>query len=315
MSSSFAFVFPGQGAQSLGMLAELAAVYPLVQDTFAEASAQLGYDLWQLTQEGPEELLNRTDKTQPALLAAEIAIWRIWRSLGGGMPSVVAGHSFGEYTALTVAEALEYAEAVRLVAARGQFMYEAVPLGVGAVAAVLGLDDAEITAVCVQAAEGEVVSPVNFNAPGQVVIAGHASAVERAMSAAKTAGAKKIVKLAVSAPVHCALMTEAANRMAVCLDSAALSVPKIPVIHNVDVTAKSDVAAIRAALVAQIDHPVRWSETVLSMVNSGTITLIECGPGKVLSGLNKRIDRRIKSLPIFDPSSLETTLADVMAVG
>lgn len=306
--SNFAFVFPGQGSQAVGMLAALAANYPVVQETFAEASDQLGYDLWALTQNGPETELNQTDKTQPALLAAEIAIWRIWQAQGGPQPAMMAGHSFGEYSALTAANALSYREAIGLVAARGRFMYEAVPLGVGAVAAILGLDDAQIAAVCASVAEDQVVSPVNFNAPGQIVIAGHAEAVERAMAAAKTAGAKKTVKLAVSAPVHCRLMQPAAERMRERLNSAVLQLPQVPVIHNYDVSVKTDIESMRTALVAQIDHPVRWTESIRKMAAEGVTTIVECGPGKVLSSLNKRIDRALNSLHIADPNSLEHTL-------
>ncbi len=306
--SNIAFVFPGQGSQAVGMLAELAAVYPIVQETFAEASEILGYDLWQLTQQGPEEQLNQTDKTQPALLAAEIAIWRIWQAQGGAIPAMMAGHSFGEYSALTCANALSYADAVRLVEARGRFMYEAVPLGVGAVAAILGLDDTAIAEVCSQVAEQQVVSAVNFNAPGQVVIAGHAEAVDRAMAAAKEAGAKKTVKLAVSAPVHCALMQPAADRMAEVLNAAQLQMPNTPIIHNYDVSIKDDVDGIRAALVAQIANPVRWTETISKMAASGITHVVECGPGKVLSSLNKRIDRSLSSYNLFDPKTLDACM-------
>lgn len=306
--SNVAFVFPGQGSQAVGMLAELAAIYPVVQETFAEASDILGYDLWQLTQQGTEAQLNQTDKTQPALLASEMAIWRIWQAQGGVMPALMAGHSFGEYSALTCANALSYVEAVRLVEARGRFMYEAVPLGVGAVAAILGLEDAAIIEVCSQVAAQQVVSAVNFNAPGQVVIAGHAEAVDRAMAAAKTAGAKKMVKLAVSAPVHCALMQPAAERMAEVLSSAQLQMPTVPIIHNYDVSIQTDVTAIRAALVAQIANPVRWTETISKMAASGITHIVECGPGKVLSSLNKRIERSLSSYNLCDAKSLDACL-------
>ncbi len=303
-----AFIFPGQGSQAIGMLADIAATFPIVTQTFAEASDILGYDLWQLTQAGPEELLNQTDKTQPALLAAEIALWRIWQAEGGKKPVLMAGHSFGEYSALTCAEALSYTQAVDLVQARGRFMFEAVPLGVGAVAAILGLDDAQIITACAEAAQGEVVSAVNFNAPGQVVIAGHATAVERAIQQAKALGAKRAMALPVSAPVHCALMQPAANRMAEKLNSATINLPNMPILHNFDVATHHSAEEIRYVLTQQIANPVRWTETIQQMAAQGIQTVVECGPGKVLSGLVKRIDKNINTLAIGDSKSLAAAL-------
>ena len=306
-----ALIFPGQGSQEIGMLADLATRYPVVQQTFAQASKILGYDLWQLAQTGPEEILNQTDKTQPVLLAAEIAIWRIWQQQGGLRPVLLAGHSFGEYSALVVAESLTFADAVQLAQDRGRFMQNAVPLGIGAAAAILGLEDAVIIAVCEQAAQGEVVTAVNFNAPGQVVIAGHKSAVERAMSQAKTAGAKRTVLLPVSVPVHCALMRPAAEQMAQRLTQTSFATPQIPVIHNVDLSTKTDPADIRQALSAQIDHPVRWSETLQKMAQAGVTHVGECGPGKVLTGLTKRIVKDLIALPLTDLKTLEHALQTV----
>lgn len=303
-----AFIFPGQGSQAVGMLSELASSFPIVKQTFEEASTILDYDLWALCQTGPEASLNQTDKTQPALLAASVAVWRVWKQQGGADPQVMAGHSFGEYSALTCAAALEYSDAVNLAQSRGRFMQAAVPEGQGAMAAILGLEDAKIIEVCAQAAEGQVVAAVNFNAPGQVVIAGDKAAVERAMTQAKQAGAKKAVALAVSVPAHCALMQPAAVQMAHCLAAVTLNVPKIPVIHNVDVAAKTDVTEIRTALTEQLVKPVRWVETVNKIAAEGTTLFFECGPGKVLTGLSKRINAQVKTLAIYDNSTLEQAL-------
>ncbi len=306
---SLAFVFPGQGSQSVGMLAELAAAHPVVLETFAEASAALGYDLWQLTQAGPAEELNQTHITQPAMLSAGVAAWRVWQARGGATPAVMAGHSLGEYTALVCGGALAFADAVTLVAERGRFMQEAVPAGSGAMAAILGLDDAQVIDACAQAAQGEVVSAVNFNSPGQVVIAGQAKAVERAVEAAKAMGAKRAVLLPVSVPSHCALMQPAAERLAARLAAITVQTPAIPVINNVDVTAATDPAVIRDALARQLHSPVRWVETVQKMAGDGVDALVECGPGKVLVGLNKRIVKEMKSFAIFDAASLDEALA------
>ncbi|MDX9741895.1 MAG: ACP S-malonyltransferase [Gammaproteobacteria bacterium] len=308
MSIPIAAVFPGQGSQSIGMLAELGAAHATVRQTFDEASATLGYDLWTLVQEGPVEDLNRTDRTQPAMLAADVAVWRVWREQGGAMPALMAGHSLGEYAALVCAGALDFGRAVTLVAERGRFMQEAVPAGQGAMAAVLGLDDERVREVCAAAAAGEVIAAVNFNSPGQVVIAGHATAVERAIGLAKEAGAKRALPLPVSVPSHCALMKPAAERMAALLEETTFAAPAVPVLHNADVRSYSEGAAIRNALVRQLYSPVRWVETVQDMVARGTRTMIEFGPGKVLSGLGKRIDRELVAFCVQDTASLEEAL-------
>lgn len=308
---SIALIFPGQGSQSVGMLGELAAVYPEVKHTFAEASEALGYDLWALTQDGPAEELNKTDKTQPAMLAAGVAVSRLWDEQGGAQPMVCAGHSLGEYSALVYAGALAFSDAVLLVQERGQYMLEAVPQGQGLMAAVLGLSDAQVREVCAAAAQGEVVSAANYNAPGQVVIAGHKAAVERAMEGAEAAGAKRAIPLAVSVPSHCALMEPAEARLAAHLDKTEISVPHMPIIHNVDVQEQRDVAAIHKALNAQLHQPVRWVETIQRMAAEGVQTVVECGPGKVLTGLNKRIDKSMQALPVFNPKTLDAALEAV----
>jgi [acyl-carrier-protein] S-malonyltransferase len=306
-----AFVYPGQGSQSVGMLAELAQTYPVVKETFAEASAVLDYDLWQLVQQGPEADLNRTDRTQPAMLAAGVAVWRVWISNGGAVPEILAGHSLGEYTALVCSEALAFADAIRLVADRGRFMQEAVPSGQGAMAAILGLEDAQVIAVCRQAEQGDVVTAVNFNAPGQVVIAGTSAAVERAVALAREAGAKRAITLPVSVPSHCALMKPAAENMRHVLAKTPMHKPVLPVLHNADVASYADIAKIRDALVRQLYSPVRWVETVQNVEKRGVNIVIECGPGKVLAGLNKRIGRELVTLSVYDPDSLEEALSVV----
>jgi [acyl-carrier-protein] S-malonyltransferase len=306
---TLAFVFPGQGSQSVGMSAALAAEYPIVQQTYAEASQALGFDLWGIVSNGPEEKLNETQITQPAMLVAGVAAWRVWQAQHGPQPVVMAGHSLGEYTALVCADALPFAEAVALVADRARFMQEAVPIGQGSMAAVLGLDDDAVRQVCAQAAQGEVLEPVNFNSPGQVVIAGTAAAIQRALEAAKTAGAKRAVALPVSVPSHCALMRPAAQRMAERMQKTSLSAPRVPVIHNTHVQAESDVSAIRKALARQIESPVRWVETIEKMARDGVTRIIECGPGRVLAGLNKRITDQAKTLTVYDPASLNAALA------
>lgn len=307
---SLAFVFPGQGSQAVGMLAELAEAQEQVRNTFAEASEALGYDLWKIVAEGPADELNQTHITQPAMLTAGIAVWRVWHEKGGAAPAVMAGHSLGEYTALVAAGALGFADAVALVAERGKLMQEAVPAGTGSMAAILGLDDTKVIEVCALAAEGEVVSAVNFNANGQVVIAGQVAAVERAVALAKEAGAKRAVVLPVSVPSHCALMKPAADKLAERLNGITINAPSIPVINNADVSKASDADAIRDALVRQLYSPVRWVETIQAMDGEGIDTLIECGPGKVLVGLNKRIVKGMKALPVFDPASLDAALAE-----
>jgi len=291
------------------MLAELAAAEPQVEATFAEASAALGYDLWKIVSEGPAEELNQTHITQPAMLSAGIAVWRIWQEKGGAMPAVMAGHSLGEYTALVAAGAIAFADAVQLVAERGKLMQEAVPAGTGSMAAILGLDDDKVVEVCAQAAQGEVVSAVNFNANGQVVIAGQVAAVERAVEQAKEAGAKRAVILPVSVPSHCELMKPAAEKLAERLASISINAPQVPVINNVDVSKATDADAIRDALVRQLYSPVRWVETVQAMAGEGVDTLVECGPGKVLVGLNKRIVKEMNTVALFDPAGFETAQA------
>ena len=305
---SFAFIFPGQGSQSVGMLADLAAQHAQVAETFAEASEALGYDLWKITQEGPADELNQTHITQPAMLAGGIAVYRAWQAQGGAQPVAMAGHSLGEYTALVAAGSLSLADAVQLVADRGRFMQEAVPAGVGAMAAILGLADAQVIEVCEQAAQGEVVSAVNFNSPGQVVVAGHKAAVERAVELAKAAGAKRALLLPVSVPSHCSLMLPAAEKLAERLAGIEFSAPAIPVYNNVDVAAESDADAIRAALKRQLFSPVRWVETIQALADAGVDTVVECGPGKVLAGLNKRINKGMGTQVTQDADSLAKAL-------
>ena len=288
MSASVAFVFPGQGSQSLGMLAELGAQHPLVLDTFKEASDALGYDLWALTQQGPEESLNQTDKTQPAILTASIALWRLWLAEGGVRPAYVAGHSLGEYSALVAAGSLTLADAVKLVERRGQLMQDAVPAGQGGMAAILGLDDAVVIAACAEAAQGDVVSAVNFNSPGQVVIAGAKAAVERAIEGCKAKGAKRALPLPVSVPSHCELMRPAAERFAESIAAIEWQVPQIPLVQNVSASVVSDLDTLKTDLLQQLYKPVRWVESIQTLAAEGALHLIECGPGKVLAGLNKR---------------------------
>ncbi|MEL4390891.1 ACP S-malonyltransferase [Shewanella xiamenensis] len=299
-----AFVFPGQGSQALGMLAELAAVQPIVGQTFAEASEVLGYDLWALVQDGPVETLNETDKTQPALLAASVAIWRAYVASGKAMPAMLAGHSLGEYSALVCAGVIDFKDAIKLVELRGQLMQQAVPAGTGAMYAIIGLDNDGIANACIEAAQGEVVSPVNFNSPGQVVIAGQKDAVERAAAACKAAGAKMAVALPVTVPSHCALMKPAADKLALALNDVQFNAPSITVINNVDVASPTAVADIKDALVRQLYCPVRWSETVELMAEKGITQLVECGPGKVLTGLTKRINKSLSAQAVNDVASL-----------
>ncbi|WP_446469378.1 ACP S-malonyltransferase [Xenorhabdus stockiae] len=306
--SDFAMVFPGQGSQSLGMLADLAAEFPLVEQTFAEASAVLGYDLWELVQRGPAEELNKTWKTQPALLAASVAIWRVWQQQGGQNPSVMAGHSLGEYSALVCAGVIEFQQAIKLVELRGKLMQEAVPEGQGAMYAIIGLDNESIAKACEESAQGQIVSPVNFNSPGQVVIAGEKEAVERAGAACKAAGAKRALPLAVSVPSHCALMKSAADQLAVALQSVEFKQPQFPVINNVDVKTEESADTIRAALVRQLYNPVRWTESVEYIAAQGIDNLLEIGPGKVLTGLTKRIVGTLSAVAVNDVSSLTIAL-------
>lgn len=303
--SKFAIVFPGQGSQAVGMLAELGEQYDVVKQTFAEASDALGYDLWALVQNGPVEDLNQTFRTQPALLASSVAIWRIWQALGLEQPEVLAGHSLGEYSALVCAGVIDFKAAIKLVELRGQLMQEAVPAGTGAMYAIIGLDDAAIAKACEDAAQGDVVSPVNFNSPGQVVIAGQKDAVERAGALCKEAGAKRALPLPVSVPSHCALMKPAAEKLAVALEALEFNAPQIPVINNVDVATETDPAKIKDALVRQLHSPVRWTEGVEKMAAQGIEKLIEVGPGKVLTGLTKRIVKTLDAAAVNDIASLE----------
>jgi len=304
-------VFPGQGSQSVGMLSALAADFPQVGETFSEASSVLGYDLWDRVQNGPAEALNQTACTQPAMLAAGVATWRCWQAKSDMIPALMAGHSLGEYSALVCAGAIGFTDAVALVEKRGEYMQSAVPEGVGAMAAILGLEDAQVEAVCAEAAQGEVVSAVNFNSPGQVVIAGHAAAVERAMGLAKAAGAKRALALPVSVPSHCSLMKPAAEQLAEQLAGIALQTPSIPVIHNVDAMPHAEPDAIREALAAQLYRPVRWVECVRAMHAQGVNTLVEAGPGKVLAGLTKRIEKSMSAIPLQTTDDLDKAVASI----
>lgn len=308
ISTQLAVFFPGQGSQSVGMLDALAAAYPDVLTTFEEASDALGFDLWRLVSEGPKADLDATLNTQPAMLAAGIAVWRVWRQAGGPQADLMAGHSLGEYSALVASGALSFADGLCLAADRARFMQEAVPAGEGAMAAVLGLSDADVVALCLDQAQGAVLEAVNFNSPGQVVIAGEAAAVSRAIGAAKSAGAKRAVILPVSVPSHCALMQPAAERLAERLQALGMAMPTVPLLHNASVQAASDLPALRDLLVQQLYRPVRWVETVQAVAGSGITTAIECGPGKVLTGLNKRIDDHLTTLPVFDPATLDRAL-------
>lgn len=309
MTKGLAFVFPGQGSQKVGMLADIAAIEPLVGQSFAEASDALGYDLWDLVQHGSQESLNLTENTQPLLLTASVALWRVWQARGGAMPSFMAGHSLGEFSALVCAGSLSFSDAVKLVRARGQFMQTAVPVGEGAMAAVLGLSDDVIVAICQASSSAGVVEAVNFNAPGQVVIAGHVAAVEQAIAALKDAGAKRAMPLPVSAPFHTSLMQPAAEKLSEAIDAIEWRAPGVPVVHNVHGQTESDPVAMRALLVRQLYSPVKWVDCVNAMVQQGVTTIVECGPGKVLSGLSKRIDKSLNCLNIEDPASLDAALA------
>ncbi|MGH8221316.1 MAG: ACP S-malonyltransferase [Steroidobacteraceae bacterium] len=313
---SFAFVFPGQGSQSVGMLRALEADAD-VRATFAEASEALGFDLWALAQAGPADRLNATENAQPALLTAGVAIFRLWRRRGGGEPLAVSGHSLGEFTALVAAQALDFRAAVDLVRIRGRLMQEAVPEGAGAMVAILGLDDAQVAQACRVAAEGAVVEPVNFNAPGQVVVAGESAAVERALEAAKRLGAKRVVPIPVSVPAHSSLMRPAAERLAARLEGLPITRPRYTYVSAVDAEAHADPAEIRRLLVRQLLSPVRWRETVRALEERGIGELIECGPGRVLSGLNRRIASRpgLKCLSIEDAASIDAALAASGASG
>lgn len=309
----FAMVFPGQGSQTVGMLAELAGDYPIVQETFKQASEVLGYDLWQLVQEGPAEELNKTWQTQPALLTASVAVYRVWQQKYPALkPEVMAGHSLGEYSALVCAGVLDFQDAVKLVELRGKLMQQAVPEGTGAMYAIIGLDNDAIINACKQAEQGEVVSAVNFNSPGQVVIAGAKAAVERAAALCREAGAKRALPLAVSVPSHCALMKPAADQLSVSLESITLKEAGVSVLNNVDVKNEIEADAIRNALVRQLYSPVRWTETVEKMAQNGVEVLVEVGPGKVLNGLTKRIVDSLQAVSVNDVKSLDS-IEEVLA--
>ncbi|MBA6412177.1 ACP S-malonyltransferase [Parahaliea sp. F7430] len=309
MTTPSAFIFPGQGSQKVGMLADAYAAFTAVRDTFEEASTALGYDLWDLVQNGEQEALNMTATTQPVLLTSSVALWRAWLEQGGAQPAVMAGHSLGEFSALVCAQSLGFADAVQLVRQRGEFMQTAVPVGEGAMAAIIGLDDAAIVATCaevVASGAGEVAA-VNFNSPGQVVIAGHTAAVDAAIAALKEAGAKRAMPLPVSAPFHTSLMKPAGERLAQAMAGLSIAAPTIPVIHNVHAEAEQDPERIRELLVQQIYSPVQWTACVASIVSRGITEMVECGPGKVLSGLNRRIDKSLNSHSLEDPEALQAT--------
>lgn len=308
-TENLAFVFPGQGSQSVGMLGELAAAHPEIQSTFEEASQGAGADLWSLSQHGPEEQLNRTEHTQPALLAASVAVWRVWGKLGGARPAQLSGHSLGEYSALVCAGALSLHDAAALVAERGRLMQSAVPPGVGAMAAILGGDDAQTAAVCAEVADGQVVAPANYNSPGQLVIAGDAAAVDRALARLAELGVKKAIKLAVSVPSHCALMRGAAEQLGARMATIEWRLPTIPVVQNAEARSYDHLDDIRGALQRQLYLPVRWTECVQALAAGGANRFIECGPGKVLAGLVKRIDKGINASAIGAPAELEAALA------
>ncbi|OCF96263.1 ACP S-malonyltransferase [Gilliamella apicola] len=306
--TKFAMVFPGQGSQAVGMLKDLAENYSVVKSTFDEASKVLGYDLWTLVQEGPADELNKTWQTQPALLAASVAIYRVWQSINGPQPEFMAGHSLGEYSALVCAGVIDFKDAIKLVELRGKLMQEAVPSGTGAMFAIIGLDNDSIRKACEQAAQGQVVAPVNFNSPGQVVIAGNKEAVERAGALCKEAGAKRALPLAVSVPSHCALMKPAADKLATTLNNMTFNAPQFAVINNVDVKVESSADNIKAALIAQLYSPVRWTETVEEMAKQGVTLLVEMGPGKVLTGLTKRIVDSLSACAVNDKASLDVAI-------
>lgn len=303
--TTLAFVFPGQGSQSVGMLAELAGLHRQVREAFSEASDGAGVDLWALSQGGPEEMLNRTEYTQPALLAGSIGVWRAWQAIGGAQPAVLAGHSLGEYTALVAAGALSLHDGAHLVRLRGQLMQEAAPAGVGAMAAVLGAEDALVLEVCAEAAGSQVLVPANFNSPGQIVIGGDAAAVDRALALLAEKGVRKAVKLAVSVPSHTPLMREAANRLAETMRGLAWQAPRLPVVQNVDAKVHDGVDAIAQALVQQLYQPVQWTGCVQALAARGVTRIAECGPGKVLTGLIKRIDKTIDGRSLATPGDVD----------
>lgn len=312
-NDNIAFVFPGQGSQKVGMLAAAYQQYDVVRETFAEASDVLGYDMWDLVQNGEQDALNLTATTQPVLLTSSVALWRAWGSQGGAQPAVMSGHSLGEFSALVCAGSIAFRDGVKLVEQRGEFMQEAVPVGVGAMAAIIGLDDEAINLICMEtSAAGEgVVAAVNFNSPGQVVIAGHAGSVEVAIQALKKAGAKRALPLPVSAPFHTELMKPAGERLAEVISGIEISAPLIPVIHNVHARTETDPASIAALLVEQISSPVQWTACVQAMVDRGAERYVECGPGKVLSGLVRRIDKSLQCFSVAEPDALDIALAEL----
>ena len=304
----FSIIFPGQGSQAIGMMGELAKHHPVVKDLFLEASDILGVDMWALTQEGPIEKLSQTENTQPALLVAGVAAWQVWQKLGGDTPAIMAGHSLGEYTALVAAGALSFSDGVALVRDRGRYMQEAVPTGEGGMAAIIGLDDADVIRVCAEIAGDDVLQAVNFNAPGQVVIAGSASAIERAASAMKAAGAKRALPLPVSIPAHSKLMSPASARLAERLAGTDVNVPSIPVLHNCNVQVASSADQVKENLVSQLDSPVRWVESVVTMHQQGVTSFIESGPGKVLGGMVKRIVKGVDVACLDKPDAFDALI-------
>lgn len=310
MSNTLGFVFPGQGSQQLGMLSELAALYPSIQETFEQSSEALGFDLWAMVQSGEESVLNATENTQPALLTASVALWRLWGQLSEAKPVVLAGHSLGEYSALVCAGALTLEEGVRLVRRRGELMQQAVAPGAGAMAAILGLDDEAVRLACLEAAkQGGVVAPVNFNCPGQVVIAGEKTAVERGILACKEAGAKRAIELPVSVPSHCELMKPAADELAASFARLNFVTPSLPIVQNVDANIADDLVILQKNVLSQLYNPVLWTASVQRMSEMGVTALVECGPGKVLCGLNKKIDRSLEVVSICDVAGLEKALS------
>jgi len=308
---AFAMVFPGQGSQAVGMMAELYDEHEIIPALFNTASDRLGFDLWSLIRNGPKEELDKTENTQPALLACGIAMWRVWRQAGGGIPKVVAGHSLGEYCALIAAGVLEFGDAITLVRDRGRYMQLAVPPGCGGMAAILGLEDEQVTEICRRFSDKYTVSVANVNSPGQVVIAGQTEAVGRVMEAAKAAGAKRTIKLDVSVPSHCALMTAAADQFLLRLNQVEFNNASIPVIQNADTGQRTEADALKAAMPKQLYQPVRWTDTILKIKRQGILHIVECGPGRVLSGLIKRIDSELTAYPVFDSATLATTLMAV----
>ena len=309
--TNFAFVFPGQGSQKIGMLAELADQNPIIEKTFSEASEVLGYDMWQLIQQGAQEDINLTQRTQPILLSCSVALWRVWNQKHGAKPSRMAGHSLGEWSALVCANVIDFADGLKMVEARGKFMQQAVPVGQGAMAAIIGLDDQAILAACSEANPLGVVDAVNFNAPGQVVIAGSNDAVERAMDICKSAGAKRALPLPVSAPFHTSLMKPAADNLAEMVNTITFRAPEVPIMHNVHAKNEHDPQAIKALMLEQIYSPVKWVDCVEQLKHSGVSALVECGPGKVLSGLAKRIDRELIAISTDTVADFDAALTTI----